>query len=117
MVSVDKEDNIHGYVCAYIERECNKVCGLAAINFYDLNFTFSKDFYIFLTDLFNKYKFNKIEWCVVIGNPAEKMYDRIVKKYGGNIVGVKHQSTILHDGILYDEKFYELFREDYLKHK
>ncbi|MPM00604.1 hypothetical protein SDC9_46831 [bioreactor metagenome] len=42
------------------------------------------------------------------------MYDKIAKKYGGNIVGVQHQSTILQDGTLYDEKFYELFRSDYL---
>jgi len=117
MVSVDKDDDIVGYLCAYIDRQCNKVSGIAAINFYDLNITFSKDFYIFLSELFTKYMFNKIEWKVVVGNPAEKMYDKIVSKYGGNIIGVQHKSTILQDMTLCDEKFYELFRKDYLNSK
>ena len=115
MVSVDKDNNVVGYLCAYTDRQSNKVSGIAAINFYDLSITFSKDFYIFLSDLFTKYNFNKIEWRVVIGNPAEKMYDRIVSKYGGNIIGIQRQSTMLQDRTLCDEKFYELFREDYIK--
>lgn len=114
MVSVDHKDNVLGYLGAYIDRQCNKVSGVAAINFHDMNLTFSKDLYIFLSDLFVKYNFNKIEWKVVVGNPAEKMYDKIVKKYGGYVVGVQHQSTILQDGTLCDEKFYELFRSDFL---
>ena len=115
MVSVDKDDNVVGYLCAYLDRQANKVSGISAINFCDLNMTFSKDFYIFLSDLFTKYKFNKIEWRVVVGNPAEKMYDKIIRKYGGNIIGVQHQSTMLQDRALCDEKFYELFREDYIR--
>jgi hypothetical protein len=117
MVSVDKDDNIIGYLSSSIDRQCNKISAMGAINFYDMNPTFSKDFYTYLTELFTKFNFNKIEWRVVIGNPAEKMYDRIIKKYNGNIVGVQHQSTVLYDGTICDEKFYELFRKDYLNRR
>lgn len=95
----------------------DKVTGIAAINFKDINVTFSKDFYKFLTDLFDIHKFNKIEWQVAIGNPAEKMYDKIVKKYDGRVVGIEHESTKFDDGNYYDVKEYEILRRDYEKRK
>jgi hypothetical protein len=115
MVSVDKDDKIIGYFSAGISRQTNNVTNIGAINFYNLNLIFSKDFYIFLTELFTKYNFNKIEWRVVIGNPAEKIYDKIIQKYGGRVVGTKHETTVLQDGTYCDEKEYELFKKDYLK--
>lgn len=113
MVSVDKEDNIIGYFRAGIARDSDKISSLAVINFYDKNVTFSRDLYQFLIDLFEKYNFRKIEFNVVVGNPAEKMYDRIMKKYGGNIVGVKIRSTKLVDGKYYNVKMYEIFKRDF----
>jgi hypothetical protein len=116
MVSVDAEDNVIGYIAAAIDRYTNKISNICAINFEEVNFTFAKDFYQFLSDLFTKYKFRKIEWRVIIGNPAEKLYDKIIGKYGGRIVGVRYQSTITTDGILRDEKEYEIFKSDYDAH-
>lgn len=116
-VSIDKNDNVIGYLTAYLERSMDKVTGIAAINFKDVNVTFSKDFYKFLTDLFDIHKFNKIEWQVVIGNPAEKMYDKIINKYGGRVVGIEHESTKFDDGKYYDVKEYEILRRDYEHHK
>ena len=113
MVSVDTNDNVRGYFRAGIARDADKVSSLGIMNFYDKNATFSKDLYQFLTDLFNKYNFRKIEFTVVIGNPAEKMYNRIMKKYGGRIVGIKKLSTKLVDGLYYDVKMYEIFKEDF----
>jgi len=112
-VSVDKDDNVIGFFRAGILRESDKVSSLGIMNFYDKNVTFSRDLYIFLTDLFNKYNFRKIEFTVVIGNPIEEMYDRVMKKYGGSIVGIKRKSTKLVDGNFYDVKLYEIFKEDF----
>jgi len=112
-VSVDRDDNVIGFFRAGISRESDKVSSLGIINFYDKNVTFSRDLYVFLTDLFNKFNFRKIEFTVVIGNPAEVMYDRIMDKYGGNIVGIKKKSTKLVDGLYYDVKMYEIFKDDF----
>ena len=50
-----------------------------------------------------------------MGNPIEKMYDKYINKYGGRIIGINKQSTKLQDENYYDVKYYEIFREDYLK--
>lgn len=115
-VSVDKNDNVIGYLGAGILRSADKVSNLAIMNFYDINATFSRDLYQFLNDLFTKFNFRKIEFFVVIGNPAEKMYDKYIKKYGGRITGIKRESTKLQDNKYYDIKEYEIFREDYLNY-
>jgi hypothetical protein len=114
MVSVDSKDNILGFFQASISRESDKISAIGIINFYDKNIIFSRDMYNFLVDLFDKFNFRKIEWTVVVGNDdAEKMYDRIINKYGGKIVGVKEKSTKLIDGLYYNVKLYEIFKEDF----
>jgi len=52
-----------------------------------------------------------------MGNPIEKMYDKYINKYGGRIIGINKQSTKLQDGNYYDVKYYEIFRDDYLRLK
>lgn len=117
MVSVDKSNNVIGFLSAEIYRMVNKVSSIGAINFYNTNVVFSRDFYKFLTELFDVHNFNKIEWEVSMGNPAERMYDKIINKFGGRVVGIRHEAVKLHDGIVCDVKEYEIFKRDYEKHK
>ncbi len=114
-VSVDREDNIIGYFEAAIARAEHIVTSLWVFNFYDVNLIFSKDFKQFFDDLFTKYNFRKVNFSVIIGNPAEKMYDKYIKKYNGRIVGIRKEDTKLFDNNYYDVKLYEIFRKDYMK--
>ena len=114
MVSVDSGEKVQGYLTAYINRASNIVSGLAVINFNDVNVRFALDLHQFITDLFSKHQFRKIEWFVVVGNPAEKMYDKFISKHGGRIVGIKKESTRTSDGVLRDIKEYEIFERDYM---
>jgi RimJ/RimL family protein N-acetyltransferase len=114
-VSVDKDDNVIGFLRAKIDRCNDMISSLGVINFYDLNYTFSKDFHQFLTELFTKHNFRKVEFSVVIGNPAEKMYDKYITKYGGRVVGTFKEETKLYDGKYYDHKVYEIFKCDFEK--
>ncbi|MEQ6355176.1 hypothetical protein ABNX05_11155 [Lysinibacillus sp. M3] len=116
LVSV-KNNEVIGLFGAYIDRETRNVTDIYAINFHDINYTFSKDFRKFLTDLFDKYNFNKINFKVIKGNRAEKMYDKYIKKYNGRIVGYRKNEVILTDGRYYDDKLYEITKDDYLKSK
>lgn len=116
-VSLDKNGKLIGYICYEVYRNSNMACGFGAINFTESKAIFGKDLAQVIDDIFCKFNHNKIEFSVVIGNPIEKSYDRMVHKYGGRIIGVRHQHTVLIDNQYYDEKLYEIMREDYIKAK
>ena len=111
------DDEIIGYICYEVNRVSNYCTGLGIINFTDNKMTFGCDLGQALTDIFEKFKFNKLKFSVVIGNPIEKSYDRMIQRYGGRIVGIFRQDTRLLDGNLYDVKQYEILRSEYLASK
>jgi len=113
MVSVDSKDNVIGFFRAAISRSADKVSSLGVANFYKANTVFAKDLKQFVMDLLFKFNFRKIEWTVVIGNPAEEIYDRFISKYGGNTTGIQRETVRLQDGKYYGMKGYELFRAEF----
>lgn len=111
------DSKIYGLFSCDIDRASLALTSVHALNFYldKISIGFIRDFEEFVTSLFEKDKFNKIEFSVILGNPAEKLYDSFIKKWNGCVVGTFHKTTKLVDGELYDKKMYEIFREDYLK--
>ena len=116
-VSIDpKTGEVIGYISASIDRICHYAHSLVAINYTKKpNIIFSKDFVTFIKQLFEVYKFNKVQWSVLINNPAEKMYDRFIEKHNGRIVGIYKEETYTFDHELCDKKLYEILRKDYIK--
>lgn len=112
-VSVNSKGEVIGYINYKIDRDANYCYSLGAINFSDDIFIFGKDLRCVITDIFNKFNFNKINFNVVVGNPAEKSYDKLIKKYGGKIVGIFHDDFRGMDGKLYDTKCYEILKRDF----
>jgi hypothetical protein len=106
-----------GYIEYNISRTSNSISSLSIINFTDDKVTFAMDLKHVLTDIFEKYKFRKINFSVIIGNPIEKSYDKMVKKYGGRIVGTYKDDVVLIDGEYYDRKTYEILASDYFNFK
>jgi hypothetical protein len=113
------EPNILGMIEYSISRVNNAVTSLYIIRF-DGNgkkdpyaYFFGKDIMTAIKDIFDKYNFNKINFVVVIGNPIEKTYDRLIKRYNGRIVGIRKQDIRLIDNKLYDVKEYEIMADDY----
>lgn len=116
-VSVDMSKEIIGYIRYSINREDNSVYGLQIINFSDNKALFGKDLMECLDDVFMKFKFRKMTYCVFVGNPIEKSYDKLTIKFGGRIVGTYNKDSILLDGNCYDRKLYEIHRDVYLLHR
>ena len=104
------EDKVLGLFKATIDREINHVSSLMIVNFNlkKISFTFIKDLESFVRYLIEYKKFRKISFTVVIGNPAEKMYDKFIEKYNGRVVGIKKNEVKLLDGKFYDLKLYEI---------
>lgn len=112
-----RDDEIIGYIGYEVNRESGCCMGLGIINFTDDKMTFGRDVGQALTDIFEKFRFNKLKFSVVVGNPVEKTYDRMIQRYGGRIAGIFRQDTRLIDGNLYDVKQYEILRSEYLASK
>jgi hypothetical protein len=115
-VSMDPSTKkVIGYLGAKLNRDTNSAYELEAINFLpQANKFFTEDLGTFIVMLFTRFGLNRIVWSVIIGNPVEQMYDRVTKFFGNCVVGVLHDEVKLYDGQLYDVKYYELMREEFL---
>lgn len=114
-----RNEKVIGYIAYSINRaDGDVVYNLQIINFEDKpSMTFAKDLGQALTDIFEKFRFRKLNFEVVVWNPAEKAYDKMMRRYGGRVVGYQKQQARLFDGKYYDIKLYEIMRENYLAEK
>lgn len=106
-------NEVIGYIKYDINQRSNNITNMRIINFSDNKIAFSKDVLKVIKDIFFKYKYNKINFGVFIGNPAEKIYNKFIKKYGGKVIGTYKEETKLLDGNFYDLKVYEVFKWEY----
>lgn len=107
MVSVSN-NNINGFLSAYIDRYVNAVSELSLISFENDNFILGLDLYKFLKML--RKRFDKINFSVNCGNPVESKYDKLVNRCGGRIVGIYKNHVRLTNGELCDKKIYEILK-------
>lgn len=113
-----KDNRIIGYIGYSLNRSINAVSNLSIVNFFDKDkMTFGIDLAKALKDIFEEYHFNKINFYVIVGNPVEPEYDKIVSRYGGRIVGIFKDDVKLIDGQYYDQKYYEILDSDYFTAK
>ena len=116
-VSLDSTGKVIGYISYEINRTSDFANGFGAINFSDNKAVFGKDLVQVIDDIFCKFNMRKLQFCVVCGNPIEKNYDKLIKQYNGRIIGIRKQQVKLLDNKYYDDKMYEIFREDYINTK
>ena len=103
--AVKDNDLVIGYLEYRVDYETKSVSEIIMINFDKGKISFVKDVYNKFRELLKE--FNRIEFCMVGGNPVEHHYDRLIKTYGG-------QKLILHDcimdrhGKVIDQVIYEI---------
>lgn len=113
---LNDQQELIGYVGYSIDRSTHSARDMGVISFGGSLITFAVDLLSIIKDMFIKFKFTKLTFSVVVGNPVEKHYDRLVNRIGGRVVGTFSSDTRLMDGELYDIKWYEVLREDYLNY-
>ena len=111
-VSVDKDDNVIGYICYYVNWVIKSVTNIGIISFDKGNMTFITDVKAAVLGCFTKYNLNRLEFRAYADNPAIRCYRRYIKKYGGRECGYFRNDTMLMDGKLHDTVFFEIIRED-----
>lgn len=116
-ISVNSEGKIVGYICYIVDSATKLAYNFGAINFTDDGFTFGRDLYQAIDDIFVKFGMETFEFSVVRGNPVEKRYDHLVDKLGGRILCTRHARARNMAGEICDDKLYEITREEYLNYK
>jgi len=114
--SVDDEGNVVGYLAYNIDRDALTTSSLRIVNFRKngLGRTFGQDLRKLFEDIFLRFQFRKLNFGVVVGNPAEAFYDKYVEKMGGRIQGYREDDVKLMDGNYYDMKLYEVMRDKFV---
>lgn len=116
-VSLDSKGNIVGYISYMIDTTVQLAYDFGAMSFTDSSLTFGKDLMTCIQQMFEVWGIQTLEWCVVVGNPAESKYDQLVKHIGGRIVGLQSNRVRGLDGKLHDNKIYELTAKQYREAK
>ena len=112
-VSIDKNDNIIGYISYSVDWVSMNADRFGIISFDRGNIEFGKDVYRVICDLFKKYHMNRISWYAYVENPAVRAYRNFIKKHGGRECGYYRQSAKLQDGRLHDSVQFEILAEEF----
>lgn len=114
-VSVDKEDNIIGYICYSVDWCAMSADQFGIISFDRGNVLFVKDVYKAICDLFEKYHMNRIQWFAFADNPAVRGYRNFIKRHGGVECSHCRQVAKLMDGKLHDSVSFEILASEFRK--
>lgn len=114
-VSVDKDDNVIGYICYEINWSVMSAHSFGIISFKKGSIEFAKDVYTAIFDIFEKYHLNRIAWYCYADNPAIRGYRNFIKKHGGRECAYYRQNARLQDGRLHDSVEFEILAEEFRK--
>lgn len=105
-------NQIIGYFQACVDPDIKRVGNVVWVKLSNLNnMMFYKDFYKFLYDkLIISFGLNSITWTGIAGGVNEKMYDKLIKKLNGKIIGIEEAAVTLNDKNKYSIKRYEATR-------
>ena len=107
------DGGVVGFFSAEIDRPPRCVSEMGWVNLAGKpSFAFARDSSRFLRALFEEHGMFAVRWTVVVGNPAEKMYDRLVANRGGRIIGFERGAVVLQDQRRYDRKRYEILASE-----
>ena len=112
-VSVDKDDNLIGYISYSVDWISMNVDKFGIISFKKGNIEFIRDVYNAICDLFEKYHMNRISWFAYVENPVIRGYRNFIKKHGGRECGYYRQIAKLQDGKLHDSVCFEILASEF----
>ena len=112
-VSVNKNNEVIGYISYSIDWSSMSVDRFGMISYDKGNLEFVKDLYRAICNLFEVYHMNRVSWCCYADNPAIRGYRNFIRKYGGRECGYYRQIARLQDGKLHDSVQFEILAEEW----
>lgn len=114
-VSIDKEDNVIGYIAYDIDWVTMSAKNFGIISYKKNSLEFARDLYTAICNLFEIYHMNRISWTCFVGNPAMRGYQNFIKKHGGRKCGYQRECVKLQDGLLHDSVTFEILAKEFKK--
>lgn len=108
---VDKEDNLVGYISYRVDPWLSVAYNFGIYSFVKDTITLANDLYEIMKSLIATY--HRIEWRMIAGNPVERSYDALLKKFNGRKITLK-DSTKDNYGNYHDEYIYEILTNAHL---
>ena len=112
-VSVDKNDNVVGFISYGINWASMSAERFGIISFDKGSLIFGRDLFQVICNLFEVYHMNRISWQAYADNPAVKSYRMFIKKHGGKECGYFRQNRKLQDGLLHDTVLFEILASEF----
>lgn len=112
-VSVDKDDQVIGYIGYSVDWVAMSADNFAIISYDKGNLGFVRDLCKVICNLFCVYHMNRISWRAYADNPAIRGYRNYIKKHGGRECGYHRQVVRLQDGRLHDSVEFEILAEEF----
>lgn len=112
-VSVDKNDNVIGYITYAVDWQAMNADRFGIISYDRGNAIFAKDVYEVVCNLFEIYHMNRVSWFAFADNPAVRGYRNFKKKHGGRECAYQRQIAKLMDGKLHDSVQFEILAEEW----
>ena len=114
-VSVDRNDDVIGYITYNVDWAAMSADRFGIISFRKSSLEFAKDLYQVICDCFFKYHLNRVSWCAYADNPAIRGYRNFIKKHGGRECGYYIQIAKLMDGRMHDSVQFEIMAYEFKK--
>ncbi len=111
-VHLDKDGEVDGYFSYHYNDGSKALTNFGLIGFSDNNAALLHDAIREIESMFN-HGAQRCEFWAFADNPAIKIYDRLMSKYGGKRVGYLHRSAYF-DGAYHDTVMYEILVEDFV---
>lgn len=115
-VSISRDGSIIGTISYDTDRTGTIGYNLGIINFRDdpsSKYTFAFDLKSAINEFFDNYGGESFRFKAATDNPAAIHYENIIRRAGGNIVGILRHSMMTWDGKPHDEIFFQIIKEDY----
>ena len=114
-VSVDKDDKVIGHFSYRFDMDSRNANNFGMILFdKSKKIMFARDVLDAIEMLFTTFNCHSAIWNVIIGNPAEQIYDKFIEQFGGKVCSYYKDDAYLY-GKYYDTKGYQLLQKDYLE--
>lgn len=109
-VHLDAKGEVDGYFAHNYNDACKSISGFCLISFSDNGTALVWDVIKYIRNLF-RIEAQRAEFFAFADNPAVKLYDKLICRYGGKVIGRLTRSAYF-NGKYHDSIIYEILKED-----